>query len=103
MIKQVKLLTLLGLVATSNVILATNPTFLEPASKINVYGCVKSIPEKYKTLGLLAGAVALGNIANAIDEREFDEKRCCNKSTGAPEVDPMVADIVYSLAQGTGY
>ena len=91
MMKQVKVLTLIALMAAGQ----TMHCLVDPID----YVCKTA--KRNHTLGLYVAAMIIGNLAYTLAEREFDDKGGF-RSIGDSEVDPITADLMYCAATGAG-
>ena len=100
MIKRIKLLSLVSLVvATAGLRAEYDGALIDPAKFVGAFG---SILRKPHTGCFLGAAVVASMFADDMSKREYDDKGAY-KTISTSEVDPMVTDAVYCLAEGAGY
>lgn len=93
MLRHVKLLSLIGLVlANSNLQGGIETPF----------NYVESLVRRPKDLAMIACAVVMGNMAYGLEQREYTNQGDQHRTVGTPEVDPLVAELAYCAAAGTG-
>jgi hypothetical protein len=92
MLRQVKLLSLIGFVLANS---SLQGGIEAP------FNYVESLIRRPKDLAMIACAAVMGNVAYSLSQREYTEKGEY-RTIGDTEVDPLIAEIAYCAAAGTG-